>query len=387
MNPPAKLAAKLARQWQNAHIREQRLLTSAAWPICLSIGRPSAEAVEHQLDAVRAHLQRWRQVTVGEVQWQSLNYRGTSEAVAVPITWVLHKPSEWITACGSMEIKQEFQRLERLIRAAEPVFHSLLIRQRHLLSNKTEEEIVQALHLVQLLQPGCAQGAPLRALAIGGVDSKFYERNRQLIIKLLDIRHTGFASELGLEAFLNAADERDHWLLTVDLTGGLLPYRQMRVRDCDLQHTALPANNILIIENERCTHLLPNRSDSSTIAILGAGLNLSWMTAEWLQHKHIAYWGDIDAWGLTMLARARTHQPHISPLLMSRDLYDSHAEKAVNEPSPSCTLPAPLTKQEEQLFEHLLTQEKGRLEQEYLPMPVVFDAIKQWLNKAEHLQP
>lgn len=69
---------------------------------------------------------------------------------------------------------------------------------------------------------------------------------------------------------------------------------------------------------------------------------------------------------------------------MSRELSDSHADKVVHEPSPSYTRPAPLTKPEEQLFQHLLMQEKCQLEQEYLPRPVVVGAIKQWLNEAEH---
>lgn len=382
MKSPSDLAAKLTRQWQNANSREQRLLNADAWPISLSIGRPSSDAVEHHLDRVRAHLQSWRRVGIGEVQWQAVNYRGTAAAIDIPVTWVLHKPSQWVAATGSSETKNEFRRLEGLVVAAEPIFHSLLIRQRHLLNSRSDQEIVQALQLALMLEPGCAQGVPLRALGWGGVDSKFYERNRQLLVKLLDIRHAGLASELGLEAFLDAAEENDHWLLVVDLSGSRLPYRQMRLRDSELQRTALPAANLLIVENERCVHQLPTHPGCDTVAILGAGLNLAWMNGSWLQSKCIAYWGDLDTWGLTMLARARQYQPHLSPLLMNRETFDQyHINRAVPEPVSANTPPQTLSNSEKQFFEYLQTLEKGRLEQEYLPTTCVVEAVEQWLQR------
>ncbi len=52
--------------------------------------------------------------------------------------------------------------------------------------------------------------------------------------------------------------------------------------------------------------------------MLGAGLNLGWLAAPWLQERTVAYWGDLDTWGLHMLAIARGHVPHLHALLMDR---------------------------------------------------------------------
>jgi len=38
--------------------------------------------------------------------------------------------------------------------------------------------------------------------------------------------------------------------------------------------------------------------------------------------KQIAYWGDMDTSGLTMLAKARSLQPGLTALLMSRELFE-----------------------------------------------------------------
>lgn len=72
------------------------------------------------------------------------------------------------------------------------------------------------------------------------------------------------------------------------------------------------------------------------MAVLGAGLNLEWLRAAWLQDRRIAYWGDLDTWGLLMLSRARERQPYLESVLMSRELFEALAQtSAVVERNPA----------------------------------------------------
>jgi hypothetical protein len=290
----------------------------------------------------------------------------------------LNKPSDWIEATDSRIIKAEFLKLSHVISAISPCFHSLLIRQRYLSADKEASEIIKACELALKLEQNCASGIPLRALSAAGIDSKFFERSRRLIIKLLDVRFEGLASEIGLEAFLGALNDNDHWLLIADLDGSILPFKQMRIRDSELQTTPLVASNILIVENERCLHQLPHVG--GTIAILGAGLNLSWVAASWLNEKSVTYWGDIDTWGLSMLAKARQHQSLLTALLMTETVYQQHhADKAVVEPKTAGSSPPEgLTVQESQLYKRLLKDKKGRLEQEFLSPALVKKEVLSW---------
>lgn len=389
MKSPDELVTKLARQWRNADYREARLLDScsldgvafnrSAWPLIFSIGKPSSRALIENLGSVRSHIHAWRDITVGEVVWETVTFRSASDSIRVPVQWILHTPSDWIAAINNLQIASEFERLEHLREAADPLFQRLLIRQESLWRGRSDSDVLLALQLVMKLSQGCAQGLPLRALALNGVDSKFYERNRQLITQLLDIRFDGVVSQQGLEQFLGAAQDNHHWLLVVDLDGGLLPFRQIRISDKDLLATSLPGTHLLIIENERCHHQLP--ACSNTLAILGAGQNLAWMAASWLSKKHLAYWGDIDTWGLHMLAQARNYQPGLTPLLMSKNSFELHGNnKAVVEVEPMRSLPdRGLTESEVQLFSFLLVQEKGRLEQEFIAKEFVVQAIRQWV--------
>lgn len=384
MKSPADLASRLARQWQNADLREQRLLRPESWPLTLPIGKPTGEAVRDSIGQVREHLRQWREVTIGQVQWQPVRFQSTSEAIDIPTHWTLESPSQWVQATASSEVRREYDALSRLASALDPRFHSLIVRRRSLVMDKPERDVIRSGEVALQLQPGCADGKPLRALSVDGTDSKFFERNRQLVTLMLDIRFDGQASETGLEAFLGAEDEGHHWLLIADLDGSLLPFSQMRVRARELQNTPLPAGHLILVENERCLHQLPQTID--TIAVLGSGLNLSWLQAPWLADKAVAYWGDLDTWGLAMLGRAREHLSPLTPLLMDRATFERFArENAVEEPQPATEIVPPgLTEAEAKLYHLLRRSDRGRLEQEFLPASIVQDAVTSWANKSAY---
>jgi hypothetical protein len=271
-------------------------------------------------------------------------------------------------------------------------FHRLLLRRLSLWRHLPTAQAITATRVALQLAPGCAAGKPLRALALAGNDSKFFERHDSLVKALLDERFDGEASRQGLTAFLDASPEGEHWLLVAPLADGLLPFRRQRVTTSELlttdpfttaaHNTALPTRRILLVENERSLHQLQQRSTPlpDTLAILGSGLNLSWLAAPWLKNCAVAYWGDLDTWGLAMLATARRHLPQLNPLLMDRATFDAHAHLAVSEPvlCDDSALDG-LTANEAALAQHLRGLAQGRLEQEFLPDSVVSDAVQDWL--------
>ena len=348
----------------------------------LSIGRPDGVLVENNPTQLWQHVESWRQVNAGFVVWKEQRYRNASEAIALPHQWIMERPSDWDQACADPQIADDYELLSHLIAQTDPLFHARLIRQLPQIRNLPEAEILQVVQVSMQLQPGIAQGKPLRALSIAGTDSKFFERHRRLLIRLLDLRFADEVSEQGLEEFLGAVSEKDHWLLLTVLQPDLLPFQQMRVRASELMQASPPARYILVVENEQCLHQLPPLADC--MVILGAGLNLNWLQAEWLADCHLAYWGDLDSWGLAMLSKARAFQSHVQPLMMERAVFDQFEACAVIEPVPyrGEALQA-LSKQELALFDYLQQREKGRLEQEFLPAEWVADVVRKWIHDIE----
>jgi len=382
---PTELRKRLARQWHNANLRENRLLQASHWPLSLNIGKPNPQLVVENPAALREHIRQWKTIDVGEVHWKPQNYRDTSAPLSVPERWILHSPSDWIAACENESLHQEFSHFAGIVKASDPIFHHIILRQRSLVMARDAKEVILACQVALKLSPGIAAGKPLRALSLAGCDSKFFERNRALLILMLSVRFGEAVRDQGLEAFLGAAEDKEHWLLIASLQDELLPFQQMRVRASELMLKPMPASHIVVVENEKCLHQLPPLPD--TIAILGAGLNLSWLKADWLRQKHVLYWGDIDTWGLSMLAMARRYLPQIKPVLMTKAVFDKCAEQSAvietttagNEP------PAGLSRHESLLYNYLLSQKNGRLEQEFIPESLVY-SIKVILKERTPLQ-
>jgi hypothetical protein len=388
MKSPQQLATHLARQWQRSDWRGQHLLPgTVAWPVVLPIGAPDASTFRDAGAALRQHLQQWTAIATGgpgTVQWAARSYRGGAAPIDVPTHWSLARPSECIIAItrfagpGHADIATNYQALATVLGTVDARFHRLLLRRLALWRHLPTDQVITATHVALQLEPGCAAGKPLRALAVAGNDSKFFERHDGLLKALLDERFGGEASRHGLAAFLDASPEGEHWVLVAPLADGLLPFRRQRVTTTELQATALPARRILLVENERSLHQLPTPLPD-TIAVLGSGLNLAWLAAPWLQERSVAYWGDQDTWGLAMLAGARQHLPQLQALLMDRTTFDMHAHLAVAEPVHAKNLPLhALQPQEAALAQHLQALAKGRLEQEFLPTAAVTHAVENW---------
>lgn len=382
MKSPTEIGGNLARQWQRSSVRLERLLNPASWPQSPGIGKPSARMFTDNIQLVLQHVESWRNVIVGKVEWESVRYRAGLEPISLPMSWHLRSPSEWIAATNDPTVSQEYAQLEYLVERVDSAFHRLLVAQRSVWLTRPPEEVVTTAQLATRLSPGCARGRPLRLLSEHGVDTKFFERNATLLTKLLDERFEGAASEQGLATFLDAFEENSHWVLVVPLQSELLPFKRLRLTTAELAETTLPGSRLLVVENEQCIHLLPE-SLPDTLAVLGSGLDLQWLASAHLAGKQIAYWGDMDTWGLLMLARARTHQPAVEALLMGRELFKQHSSvSAVVEPTKALeSVPTGLLADEADLYRHLLAQERGRLEQEYLPKVQVECAIRQWAQK------
>lgn len=378
MYSPDELRKKLARQWDNAKLRAERLLSPGSWPLCLPIGKPSAKIFAEQAQRVLQHVQLWRQVAVGRVEWKEVIYRASDGPVSMPFRWILNSPSDWINATADPVVNREFRLLEGIIEQVDPIFHPLLVSHRSLWRHKDPQTIISAARLACRLDPGCAKGLPLRLLSGQGVDTKFIENNISLLTRLLDVRFSGEASEQGLTTFLDAFDESSHWVLVAPLSPGLLPFKKCRVTTAELTETTLPASCILVIENEQCLHQLPALSD--TIAILGCGLDVQWLSSSVLDEKRVAYWGDMDSWGLLMLARARCCCPTLDVLLMNRELFEQYAShSAVSEPvKAQKVIPDGLLNEEADFYRYLTCLPRGRLEQEFLPTVIVEEALVRW---------
>jgi len=275
MKSSKELSEKLARQWQSADYREQRLLISEKWPIILTIGKANNSILQKSPKVVREHISSWRNVTLGRVQYEEYKYQSAATPIELPKQWVLSSPSEWIEACKSSKIEKEYQWLSGVLPNIDPIFHKLILRQSSLWK-ASKDNVIECAKLAMKLFPGIAEDKPIRSICVNNIDTKFIENNRNLLIKLLNIRFNNAIRDNDLEHFLGASYNNEHWVLLLPLDDKLLPFKQLRLTTSELKQVSLPGTHLLIVENEQCRYQLPERLEQ-TIVILGAGLDLKWL--------------------------------------------------------------------------------------------------------------
>lgn len=272
------------------------------------------------------------------------------------------------------------------------IFDSL-INHLEMIERLSDEQITNLIILMPQLYEGMGKGNYLRAVNVAGIDTKFIENNLRIIEILVQSLHqTDKAialdtidenNQLELLDWLGCESKPKDWLFIRPLCDAsklaLANLPILKLSSQTLLNFELPADNILIIENETPCFMLPDLAN--TIAVAGGGKNLRWLKAHWLKHKQVGYWGDIDSEGLVILSYARKCCAHVQSLMMDKHTLETHNDKRVVEPAFNQVAPEFLTTEEAELFAFIQQQDidKRRLEQEFIHQDVISHTLKKWV--------
>jgi len=376
----------IAQEWhRRQHFRGRILKERIALEIPLK--PPSGEAVSADPVPFQQFLKAWSEVKPASlVRWEERNLRGVGP-LRVP-THVLF-PSTLAVAqfIGDDAVERLRQIAKRLkpFEAGGEALRQAAARSIHTLEALSVAECEMLGRALLQLRTGIGTGLYLRSLPLDGVDTKLLERQGPLIERIA-VRWKGPEIEAagGFTAWLGClsrgADRVMLRPLSPELRRAFCGLSRIWVGTDQLGEISLPGSRLLIVENEVSGLALPDLPD--TVAVAGCGNNLSWLSAAWVTNRAIGYWGDLDSWGMRLLAHARSLAPQLQALLMDRETWEMHASSRVAEPA-SCERPAEgLVGFEWALFDQVRgTGPAGdRLEQEKLEAGFVQERLQKWVN-------
>jgi hypothetical protein len=237
----------------------------------------------------------------------------------------------------------------------------------------------------------------IRQLDIAGVDGKFIETQKAVLMDLLPlvlkeahyhccvtgIAKHGFERKFGLKY--------DPPLVRLRLLDPALiqsGFSDITVSLKELAQADPGASTIFITENKINGLAFPQVKKSLVIFGLGYGVEML-PEIPWLGNKDIIYWGDIDTHGFAILSRIRRYFPNVRSILMNRKiLLDHKALWGAEDPAKRYTGDLPhLTSEEYDLFVALQQHKYGphlRLEQERVRFPAVQQAVRRFNVAAEN---
>jgi hypothetical protein len=224
----------------------------------------------------------------------------------------------------------------------------------------------------------------LRQIDLPGVDTKFMERRKGFLTRLLNILMAGEAVRDELRGAKNF--EFRHGFKTEPV--------MMRFRlplDCSafpdsVTDIALPSEEFaalgpcfdrtrsaIFVENKINFLAIPRRKNLLIAWAKGYGFE-SLTAALWLRKMKIYYWGDIDTHGFAILNQFRSVLPDAQSVLMDRQTFTRHRALWVEETTPTSANLPNLTDEEASLYDDLRGNVLGarlRLEQERLSFAIV----------------
>lgn len=391
---PEDLLILLIRRFDNQH--RNWLTAKGQWPLIMTLGMPMERDVVDNAAAVRNWVEAWSswsgpgELLWEERQWKHLGSQRLPAAVqfssAEQVATLVQQGERWAHAASRYAFLT--RRWPMLVDAPQ------LVRNFDVLADYADRDFDRLFVLLEWLEANPASGLYTRQLPIAGLDTKWMERRRGVIVDLMQLIRDG-------------CPERDFYLLC----GLRKPPHRLRLRVLcpalrasiggltdieapleELAGFAISPRFAVIVENLETGMALPDAEGAVAFMRLGNAVG-ALAGLPWLHRVPGIYWGDIDTHGFAILSRARAAIPGLVSMMMDEETLLSHRSLWGEEPvQNSDALPDFLTAEEGALYQGLREHRWGnnvRMEQEridWIKAMETFFTLAEWLTKPRHNQ-
>ncbi len=391
------LLAQLEKLWDKGLLLEEQLLMDQnqmcnLFPKRLVFKSPDNQALSNQFDSVRKWVGEIQQLEGFRIVYRTVRHRIIGENPLPDQAWV-DSLDIALKLLGRKHDAEVFSHLVALTRNRVPQLMEW-VRKNPLKLLAVADRWPRLLDFVEWRQHHTQPGIYLRQVSLAGIDSKFIERHKSLLITLLDLSLP--EEEVNKEAAGSRRFEQRY--------GFLNKPERIRFRPLDPALTLLPGlecdismttgdfqalgkkpefidslKHVFMTENEINYLSFPPLKNS--LVIFGSGYGFSMLAdIDWLRAVDVFYWGDIDTHGFAILDQLRSRIGHVQSLLMDETTLLEHREFWGAEPVPERRVLHSLTPDEEHLYLSLVENRYAtslRLEQEQ----ITFSYLIQELNR------
>ena len=371
---PRELRAQLQRCWDRGDLLAGMVSGESIFPRRLTLKGPTSVQMSEHFDTVRAWIAELSALPHYRVEMREVRHRvlGANEVPAA--VWV-DTLDDALVILGKRREAKRFETLVGCTRVRQPLLLEWIAR-KPIKALELADVWDQLLDVVDWVKMHPRPGVYLRQVDIAGVNSKFIEAHKRVLIQWLDQvlpPEVIDTTASGVSGFVRRYGFRDKpqriRLRVLDPTHALFPGAgdaDITLDAASFARLAPAASRVFITENEINFLAFPQVSDS--LLIFGAGYGFEALgQAAWLARCKVFYWGDIDTHGFAILDQLRTYLPHACSLLMDRaTLLTFEAQWGVEDKQTLRDLPR-LNVEECALYDDLRDNRLGlslRLEQE-----------------------
>lgn len=394
----ADLDTTLRRRWQKGGYLRAYANVEPFVAISLPIRGPKASDLVTRLDEVRSWMDRFnrdnRTSTPKQVFDLDHQIRRTRTIGDTPVPVRACIPT-FDRLCAVLGMRDEVASLDRVLdrtttwvatdESRMPILQ--WIREHPQTAIDNDEVWGQILDVISWITDDRRDRAvlDLRHLDVPGVDTKFVDRHRKLLGRLLELVVPADRMDRGARSFAGRFGFRERSSYVRFRLLDSVPELPVAITEAELrveELAGLPLSvaTVFVVEN-RATYLaippVPN-----SMAIFGEGFGVTVLDQiPWLSGCEVVYWGDIDTHGFAILDRLRQRLPTVKSILMDRPTLLDHLDHIVVEERPTDARLDALTDHESALYRDLIEDRFGhsvRLEQERIRFSAVRRALEPW---------
>jgi len=387
LQTPEQVKGWLVRRYNAQH--RAWLEGAGEWPLQVNLGVPTEVDFRSDVSAVRHWVDAWANWQgAGELQRQEHKYMRLGPQT-LPSVLTLREPEEVAVWCGE---ERRWRRaahryaewVSRWPQLQEP---RGLARYFDVLADYSEADCTRLQTTLTWMLTHPSSGLYVRQLPLEGVDTKWLEKRRGLIVALLELLRGGegqtdFYAACGLARTPHRVRMRVLCPALRAQVGGL---KDIEAPVEELASIRLAPQVLLVVENQETGIALPDMH--GVVAFIRLGHAVATLDAiPWLKGCPTVYWGDIDTHGLAILARARRVFPSTQSVMMDAATLERYVELTVEEPAQHADADLQeLTAEEQEVFDGLRSGRWGvklRLEQERIRWPDALEALRTTVEQA-----
>ena len=400
MKTPADVRALATKRFQRERLNALREALGCAvtttWPWVVPLGRPTERDVLTDARSVLAWRDAWVDAKVlgdFEVETDVIAWR-TIGTQTVPVRVLFVNTKAIAKVAGLLPLwTQVVTRAKRFV-ALWPGIEEAMVREWAMLADWSDDAVLALERVLTWFVDHPKSGLYLRQLPIEGVDTKWFTEPRKKVVQRLLVAIREAKESVPLMAESSEALDPDTTFETVCglkplpklIRGRLLDEVDQKVfyglSDLSLpldEWAQLPLYPEIVFISENLQTGLAFEAHPKSVVFFGLGAGVTQLAAiPWVRTARIIYWGDVDTYGLEILAHLRSVLPQTESVMMNRQTLEAFRGLAVAENRQASGAHVEhLRENEREVFDALKVGDLARLrlEQERIPWPVARETL------------
>ena len=400
MKTPADVRALATKRFQRERLNALREALGCAvtttWPWVVPLGRPTERDVLTDAQSVLAWRDAWVDAKASgdfEVETDVIAWRAIGTQT-VPVRVLFVNTKAIAKVAGLLPLwTQVVTRAKRFV-ALWPGIEEAMVREWAMLADWSDDAVLALERVLTWFVDHPKSGLYLRQLPIEGVDTKWFTEPRKKVVQRLLVAIREAKESVPLMAESSEALDPD---TTFETVCGLKPLPKLirgRLLDevdqklfyglSDLslpldEWAQLPLYPEIVFISENLQTGLAFEAHPKSVVFFGLGAGVTQLAAiPWVRTARIIYWGDVDTYGLEILAHLRSVLPQTESVMMNRQTLEAFRGLAVAENRQASGAHVEhLRENEREVFDALKVGDLARLrlEQERIPWPVARETL------------